>query len=78
MIDATYTTNGWFGFTIQFCNAQIIQGNRVLGQYKPYSEPRGMFFHYLNTDVVPAKIYNNEILLSKTGTSFSTRKICFF
>ena len=77
MTNSSFTTTGWFGMTVQLCNAKVIQGNKIQGQNYAFTDPRGMFLYYLNANTTPAKIYNNEILLSKTGTSAASNAITF-
>jgi hypothetical protein len=69
MTNATNNTTSWRGFTVQSCNVEIIQGNRIHGQGYTFANPVGMFFHNLNANTAPAKIFNNEIILSRSGTS---------
>ena len=76
MSNSTYTATAWFGYTVQLCNAKVIQGNRVYQSYA-CTNPYGMFFHTLNPGMPPAEVYNNEIILTKTGTSSAADAITF-
>ena len=65
---ALENTDEWRGLSVQHCNVGEIQGNKIHTHINFYS-PCGMFFEHLNTDVAPAAIYNNEIMLLKRGIS---------
>ncbi len=73
----TFANTNWGGFTVQYCNVEKIQGNRIHGQKRKLDNPSGMFLYYLNTDADPAAIYNNEILLSKKGASANDNAFSF-
>ncbi len=77
MSNSSYAGSEWCGLDIQHSNVQVIQRNRVHGQGRALTYPYGMFFSYLNANTTPAAIYNNEILLAKTGTSYLTDAFTF-
>ncbi len=69
MSDANFVNNSWIGFMLNYCNAGIIGNNRINALKHPFLlYPRAMIFTNLNSNTIPAKIYNNEILMSKAGT----------
>jgi hypothetical protein len=69
MEDKNYVSSSWYGLYFNYCNAEIIANNRINAIKHPnLLQPRAMFFNYLNRNTTPAKIYNNEILMSKAGS----------
>jgi hypothetical protein len=68
MATTSYTGSGWNGLTIVYSNAQTIQSNRIYGRYAA-STPSGIYLGGLNLNTAPANIFNNEVILRKTGTS---------
>ncbi len=69
MSNINYTTSGWWGLYFFRSNADVIKGNKIHGQGRVFTDPRGMYFYYLNVNKAPADIYNNEIILARSGAS---------
>ncbi len=67
-----YSSIAWTGFVVQYGNMDIFANNRVHAlRNSNLEDPNAVWFAYINEKTAPAKIYNNEILISKAGSNAS-------